>query len=816
LEDLVHDVRYGVRMLLRRPLFTLVAVLSLALGIGANTTIFTILNALLGATVPVEEPERLINVHTVDWENPGALTGVSLPNYEDYRDRNTLFEGLAAIVGASVNMIVGGGEPESVSAQVVSGNYFDVLGVPAALGRTFRPEEDQVPTPVVVLSYGLWENRFGSDPAIVGSQINIAGMPFDVIGVAAADFKGLRALGGENLVWIPMEMRNLVLSGNTAAYIDTRRGRFTQVIGRLREGMTIARARAEIQAIGAALQEEYPTDNVGREGEVSAYSPISPRQEEQYTRIGGLMMLVVGVVLLIACANVANLLLARAADREKEVSIRVALGAERGRLVRQLLTESVLLALCGAAVGMVIAYWGRDLLWAYRPPGLGGSVELGFDLRVFGFTMAVALFTGLLFGLAPALQASKPDLKTTLQEGGRRGSSGSNRHWLRSGLVVAEIALALATLIGAGLFVRSLRNAQAIDPGFERERLVLARLNLQSAGYTDGRGRQFFVELLDRLDALPGVDGAALQSGRLLGGGLPHTTMPESTNLNLPEGRGIHVHDIKVTPGYFATVGIPLLKGRLFDEFDRKDTRKVAVVNEATVQLFWSDRDPIGQRFRRTVEDWEYEVVGVVQDALIDLGRPAQPIIYTSTEQFYQPTVEVEVLAHDRPETTIADVRAVVRDIDPDLLLQGMRTIGDALDSALSAPRAGVRLLSVFGGLALLLALVGVYGVMSYNVAQRHHEIGIRIALGAGRTNVVGLVLKQGMTLVGLGITAGFGVALFALRLIQSMLWGVSAADPLTFAVVALFLLIAAFGATLIPALRVTGVDPLKAMRDEY
>lgn len=817
MENFVQDVRYGVRMLLRRPLFTAVAALSLALGIGANTTIFTILNALLSATVPVEAPHRLVNVHTVDWENPGALTGVSLPNYEDYRDRNKVFEGLVAMVGASVNMIVDDGEPQAVSAQVVTGNYFDVLGVPAALGRTFRPEEDQVPTPVVVLSHGLWENRFGADPAIVGGQVNIAGMPFDVIGVAAADFKGLRALAGENLLWIPMEMRDLVLSGNTGMYIDERRGRFTQVIGRLKDGRNIAEARAEVKAIGASLQEEYPTDNIGREGDVSMYSPISPNQQEQYTRIGSLTMLVVAVVLLIACANVANLLLARAADREKEVAIRVALGAERGRLVRQLLTESILLALLGAALGVLIAYWGRDVLWAYRPPNLGAAVvELGFDLRVFAFTLAVAVITGVLFGLAPALQASKPDLKTTLQEGGRRSSSGGNRAYLRSGLVVAEVALALATLIGAGLFLRSMHNAQAIDPGFEREHLVLGRLNLQSAGYSDGRGKQFYVELLERVQAMPGVDDAALQSGRLLGGGMPHTTMPESTNLNLPEGRGIHVNDVKVTPSYFATTGIALVKGRLFDDFDREDTHKVAVVNEATVRLFWSDREPVGQRFRRTVEDWNYEVIGVVEDALINLSRPPQPIIYTSINQFYQSTVEIEVRTRDQPEAVIGDLRAVVRDIDPDLLLRGVRTIGDTLDAALWAPRAGMNLLAMFGGLALVLALVGIYGVMSYSVNQRHHEIGVRIALGAGRANVIGLVLRQGMTLVGLGLVAGVGVALFSLRLIQSMLWGVSATDPLTFAVVASFLFAAAFVATLIPALRVTRVDPLKAMRDEY
>jgi putative ABC transport system permease protein len=684
------------------------------------------------------------------------------------------------------------------------------------VGRTFRPEEDQSPTPVVVLSHGLWQSRFGGDAGVVGSQVNIAGMPFDVIGVAAEEFKGLRALGGDDLVWIPMEMRNLVLSGNTGEYIDTRRGRFTQVIGRLKEDRTLAQARAEIQAIGASLQEEYPVDNIGREGEVSAYSPISPNQEEQYRRIGGLMMLVVSVVLLIACANVASLLLARAADREKEVALRVALGAERGRLIRQLLTESVLLALLAAGLGMLLAYWGRDLLWAYRPPNLGGSVQLGFDLRVLGFTMVVALVTGVVFGLAPALQASQPDLKSTLQEGGRRGSSGTSRPWLRSALVVVEVALALATLIGAGLFLRSLRNAQAIDPGFERERLVQARLNLQSAGYSDGRGEQFLIELLARLKALPGVEGAALQSGRLLGGGLPHTTMPESTNLNLPEGRGIHVHDVKVTPSYFATVGIPLVKGRLFDEFDRADTHKVAVVNEATVRLFWSDRDPLGQRFSRTVEDWDYEVIGVVADALIDLGRPPQPIIYTSTEQFYQSTIELHVRTAGEPEAAIADLRAVVRDIDPDLLLQGVDTIGERLDGSLWAPRTGMRLLGIFGGLALLLALVGVYGVMSYNVNQRHHEIGIRIALGAGRGHVVGLVLRQGMTLVALGVLAGFGVAFVALRLIASMLWGVSPADPLTFAAVASMLMAAAFVATMVPALRVTGVDPLKAMRDEY
>jgi len=816
MDNLIHDVRYSVRMALRRPLFTAVAALSLALGIGANTTIFTILNALLSATVPVEAPQRLLNVHTVDWENPEALTGVSLPNYEDYRDRSSTFSALAATVRASVNMIIDDGEPQRISAQVVTGNYFDVLGVPAALGRTFRPEEDELPTAVVVLSHGVWENRFGADSSIVGRQVNIAGMPFDVIGVAAAEFKGLRALGGEDLVWIPMEMRNLVLSGSTALYIDTRRGRFTQVIGRLQDGVSIEQARDEIKAIGASLQEEYPTDNIGRDGDVSAYSPISPNQEEQYRRIGGLMMLVVGVVLLIACANVANLLLARAAEREKEIGIRIALGAERGRLLRQLLTENILLALLGGALGVLLAYWGRDVLWALRPANLGAaSVELGFDLQVLAFTFAVALGTGIIFGLVPALQLSNPDLKTTLQDGGRRGSSGTNRAYLRSGLVVAEVALALATLIGAGLFVRSLRSAQTIDPGFERERLVLASINLQSAGYGEGRGKQFYVELLERLEAMGGVAGVSLQSGRLLGGGLPHTTMPESSAMNLPEGRGIHVQDIKVTPSYFGAVGIPLVKGRLFDDFDREDTRKVAVINEATVRLFWSDRDPIGQRFRRTVEDWDYEVVGVVQDALINLGRPAQPIVYTSTNQFYQSSVQIAVRTRDQPEAMIADVRAVVRDIDPNLLPQGLRTIGDRLDAALSAPRAGMNLLGLFGGIALVLAMVGIYGVMSYNVKQRRHEMGLRIALGASHGNVVGLVLKQGMTLVGLGVVAGLGVAFFALRLIRSMLWGVSPADPLTFAAVATFLLAVAFIANLIPALRVTRVDPLTAMRDE-
>jgi predicted permease len=633
-----QDLRYGFRMLTKSPGVTTAAVVSLALGIGANTTIFTAVDAVFLTALPVGGADRLAQVYTLEWEFPGLFTGVSFANYEDYRDEATTFDVLASIRPLPLNLIPDDGEPQQIAAQLVTANYFEVLGLQPQVGRYFLPEEDERPVPVAVLSHGIWESRFGSDPGVVGSAVNLGGIPFDVVGVAPPGFKGLDTLGDPDLIWIPMEMRSSVLTGLLARFFDLRRARFSQVIGRLADGVTVDQARAEIFAISTRLEEEYPIDNRARWGDVQLYSPLNRNQRDQFARAGGLMMAVVGLVLLIACANVANLLLARAADREKEIGIRIAMGADRTRLFRQLLTESLILALLGGVVGIGLAMIATRALWGIRPPTLGaGSLTLELDSGVLLFTLGISVVTGVLFGLVPALQASNPDLKSTLQEGGRRGSSGSNKALLRGGLVVAEVALAVVALVGAGLFIRSLDNAQATDPGFETERLALVQLNIGNAGYSEAEGRQFWDELLQRLGAVPGVEKASLQSGRLLGGGIPHTTFPEG--VDIAEGRGIHVNDIVVHPDYFETVGIDLIQGRLLTDLDRSGSALVAVINDATRRLFWPDENPIGRRFRRSAEDpaWVYEVVGMVDDATIDLAEGPEPVIYTPLDQFPQP-----------------------------------------------------------------------------------------------------------------------------------------------------------------------------------
>lgn len=531
-ERITQDLRFGFRMLVNQPMVSVVAVLSLALGIGANTTIFTVVNAVFLTPMPLEHPERLARIHTVEWEFPDRLTGVSYLNYEDYRDNNTTFSALAAFSQTSTNLVLAGGEPQQISAQLVTANFFDVLGVAPLLGRAFIADEDNRPTPVVVLSHGIWTRRFGADPQIVGRQVSVAKRPFTVIGVGPPGFKGIDAIAEADLVWMPLAMREFVMTGTLGQYFELRRARFSQVIGRLENGVTVEQADAEIHTIGKRIQEEYPADNGGREGTVRLYSPINENQRDQYTRAATLMMAVVGVVLLIACANVANLLLAKAADREKEIALRIVLGAKRGRLVRQLLTESLLVSLLAGGVGVMVAFWARDLLWAYRPPSLGEhAIDLGLDVRVLGFTTGISLLTGLVFGVIPALQASNPNLRQSLREGGRRSVSRSNKVVLRSALVIAELALALVALVGAGLFIRSVRAAQSVDPGFESERLLLTRLNVGNAGYSRAEGAGFYRELLERVAAVPGVEAASYSSGRILGGSIMHTTYAEGIEI---------------------------------------------------------------------------------------------------------------------------------------------------------------------------------------------------------------------------------------------------------------------------------------------
>jgi putative ABC transport system permease protein len=828
MDTLIQDIRYGVRMLLKRPTITAIAVTSLALGIGANTTIFTMIRAVFLSPIPVADSSTLVEIYTEDVRGTSfQFAPTSFMNARDMREQNTVLSGMATFMPiGGVAFRIEGDEAaaQSIPAQMVTGDYFDVLGVEAAAGRLFSypmAEDERLGAhPEVVISHGLWERLFGGSSDAINATVMLNNYPFTLVGVAAEGFKGTQSVGNPDQIWVHVSMREQLLPPNFVRFLDQRRPLMTQNIGRLAPRVTLEQAQSEFTNIAARLAEEFPEDNEGRTATLVPFSPVNPNQRGQFAGAGTLMMAVVGLVLLIACANVANLLLARAVEREKEIALRVALGAERGRLVRQLLTESVLLALMGGLVGLIIAFWSRDLLWSFRPPFLpDNSVDLSLDGGVLLFTLGVALATGVVFGLVPSLQASSPDLKTTLQEGGRRGTSGTSKAWLRSSLVVAEIALALITLVGAGLFVRSMQNAQQIDPGFDTENLFVFFINTTTAGYDLAQSDQFFDELLQRTRAMPGVEEAALSQNFPLGGGFLRSVFPEGKTMD-PDATVLTTTN-PVSPGYFRTMGIPVLRGRDFDSTDDESGPWVAIVNEAMAERFWPGEQVLGQRYTFFADPGEpyyqqpIEIVGVVENKLLNLGQPAQPIVYMPYKQWMGPGWTVNVRTAGDPSAVIGAVQGLVREIDANVPVNALTTVEDNLAQQLWAPRMGAAMLSIFGLLALGLAMVGIYGVMANSVDQRVHEMGIRMALGAGRGQVVGLIVRQGMTLVGAGVAAGLIAAVALSRFVENMLFDMGAFDPVTFAVVAGGLLVIALAAIYLPARRLTRLDPAIALRTD-
>jgi putative ABC transport system permease protein len=822
METLIQDLRYGFRTLLKSRGFTLIAVISLALGIGANTTIFTLVNAVFLQAIPVRDPARVMSIYTTDEKNKGGFNDfmpTSYPNFEDYRDQNTTFEGMSAFTGVPLSLS-GSGEPEQLFGLIVSGNYFDMLGAAPALGRAFLQEEDRTPGthPVVVLSHGLWARRFGSDPGIIGRTLTLNGQAFTVIGVARQGFKGTNTLGGPAL-WVPMMMHPQLLTGFFAENFNDRRALMFNMQGRLKPGVSREQALAELQTIGRRLEQEYPTPNKGRNITLLpvTQTTIHPAQRRAFVLAGGLLMTVVGLVLLIACANVANLLLARATARRKEIAIRLSLGAGRARLVRQLLTESLLLSLLGGGAGLLIAAWGRDLLLFFRPPQFQPeNLDLSLDGAVLGFTLAVSLLTGLMFGLAPALQASRQDLAVELKDRtsqpGRRGG----RVNLRGLLVVGQVALSLISLIGAGLFLRSLRNTQGIDPGFETKNLLSLNFDLGAQGYDVARGRDYHRRVLDEVGSLPGVRAAALSTMPLLGGGgFMRTVFPEGQEPSTG-AVGQFVFTDAVSVSSLETQGVALLRGRGLTEMDREGAPRVVVVNEAMAERFWKGADALGRRFKFFGDESFAEVVGVAENTKVfTLGEDAQPIAYIPVLQAYEPAMVLNVRTDGDPAPLMDSVRRRVQALDPSMPLTNVQTVSDAIRQTLWAPRMGAGLLAIFGGLALVLAAVGLYGVMSYSVGQRTHEFGIRMALGARRRDVLHLVLRQGMTLVGAGVALGLLAALGVTHLVAAFLVGVSAVDPVTFAGIPLLLSAVALLAGYLPARRATRVDPMIALRYE-
>jgi predicted permease len=820
-----QDARYALRMLAKNPAFSAIAILSLALGIGANTTIFTVVNAILLNPLPVKDISRVVELDTVDTKTRVTTAnttklGMSYQNFQDYAKENQIFSGLSCTVGPLPLTWSNGAEAKQVQGQMVSANYFDMLGLRSATGRFFLPDEDTKPggNNVAVLSHSLWTNKFGSDPTIVGKILTLNATPYTVVGVAPHGFKGAFTLGSSEQVWVPISMYPQVLAGFFKDNFNTRRFLATVLVGRLKDGISIGSAEASLKTVASHLETTYPTDNAGRSVALTplAEAAVGVNQRGQFTLAGGLMMGIVGVVLLIACVNLANLLLAQAARREKEIGVRAAMGASRGRVVQQLLTESVVLALISAAVGLAIAYGGRAVLWSLRPSFIGDAdIDISFDSHVLFFTLSIALLTAVFIGVAPAIKAAKPNLTEVLKVGGRGGTVAWTSNPFRSLLVVMEIALALVALIGAGLFVRSMQNAQRIDPGFESKNLFVMAFDLGALHYDEGRGQQFYRLAIERAQTSPGVESATVASILPFGGGFSRTVFPEGQD-ETSGYRGTLTQLDSVAPNFFQTLRVPLISGREFTDSDRANTKKVVIANEAMAKHFWPNENAVGKRFHFFGEHELREIVGVVRNTVVNaIGEEPQPVAFLPLTQDYSPFITLQVRTSGRPEAVISTVRGQVQSLDTNLAITNVNTIEELISQGLWAPRMGAGLLAVFGGLALVLAVVGVYGVLSYSVNQQTREIGIRMAMGAQSGRVLGLVVGQGMKLAVVGLALGLAGAFAATRILASLLFGVSAHDPLTFVGVTLVLATAAVLACYIPARRATKVDPIIALRYE-
>jgi predicted permease len=837
LEDLWQDLRYGVRMLVKNPGFTLVVALTLALGIGANTAIFGLVDAALLRPLPVvASPGQLVMV----MRGADAWATISYPDFGVLRERNEVLSSLALYTQAQISF-GNGAHSEVVLGSLVSANYFDTLGIKPALGRTFLPEEDHTPGahPVVVLSHSFWRSRFNSDPALIGRTIVLNNRRFTVVGVAPAGFDGETPPMKVNL-WAPAMMTTTMMMSMPGEQqipqdllSDRRHERFS-AIGRLKHGVSIAQAQAALETINRQLEQANPIPPEQRFDPNADRSIrlIHPRGivisniREMAVTATRLLAAIVITVLLIACANVANLLLARASTRRKEIAVRQALGATRLRLIRQLLTESVLLALAGAAAGLLLAYWINQLLMAFKPPfpsAFTFTLDLSLDGRTFGFTLLLAVATGLIFGLVPALQASRPDVVPALKDESGAEGARARRLNFRSALVVTQIALSLALLISTGLFLRSLSYAQQVDLGFKPENVLEATFNLRLQGYTEARGREFYQQIVERLERLPGAQSACVTNQLPLGFvALGSSVVPEGREI--PPNERPFASSFAVGSRYSETIGTPLLRGRDFNAQDTINSTKVAIVSEKLARRLWPEikdlGEALGKRLRAGAPDpITCEVIGVAKDSknniFNSIDREPEPTIYRPFAQNYSSSASVVVRATGDPRGLIPAVRREVAALDENLPAQDLQPLSETTGLATWSARTGAVALSFFGLIGLTLAGVGIYGVMSYSVARRTREMGLRMALGAQARDVMKLVVKQGLRLTLIGTIIGLMLAVAVTRLIASLLFGVTATDPATFAGVALFLIVVALLACYLPARRATKIDPMTALRHE-
>src|SRR6266516_1540062 len=805
--DLWQDLRYALRTLTKNPAFTSIAIVAIALGIGANTVIFSAVNAVLLRPLPFKNPEQLVMV----WENATHLgfpnNTPAPPNFLDWQKQNTVFTGMAAMAERSFNL-TGVGEPERLDGRRVSANLFDLLGVPALLGRTFVPDDDRAGAHVVLLSYSLWQRRFGSDPNIIGRAVTLNGQSYTVIGVMP---RGVHLPGYGNWndqLWVPIAFTNEEITERGTHFLD--------VIERIKSGITLKQAQAEMETIAARLAKEYPKYNT-RIG-----ATVTPLHEEIVGDIKPALLVLlgaVGFVLLIACSNVANLLLARAAVREKEIALRLALGASRTRLMRQFLTESVLLALLGGGFGLLLAFAGTRVLKTFVPATVLQAQTINIDAKVVVFTALIALVTGIVFGLAPAMHASHSNLNESLKEGGRDSAAGRKGNRLRGLLVIGEVAVSFILLIGAGLLINSFLHLRNLDPGFRTDHLLTMKVDLSELKYPDGERRSlFFEEVLRRIRVLPGVQSAAVA------GNLPFTYNGDSATIaveGIPDPPPDQWPDViyrAIGPGYFSTMGIPIARDRDFTDQDKGDSKKVVVISEKTAQHYWPGQDPIGKRLKpgATNSDvpWR-EVIGVVKDVRQNdfIAQPKMQMYFSYRQMKDLAANALVVRTSVEPMSLTTSVRNAIWAVDKDQPVADIDTMDHVVSEAIARQRFSMLLLGSFAALALVLAAVGIYGVMSYSVAQRTHEIGIRIALGAQRGDVVGMTMKQGLKLVGVGLLIGLASAFVLTRVMASLLFGISPTDPATFASICVVILGVAGLASYIPALRATNVDPIVALQ---
>jgi predicted permease len=841
--DLWQDLRYAARMLRRQPAFTAAAVLTLALGIGANTAIFSLVNATLLQRLPVADRERLMYVHR------GDIGGVfSYPLYRALRDDSHVFDGFAAWGGIAVSLNTGVAT-DLVNGVIVTGNFFDVLGITAGRGRLLSPSDDVTPGahPVAVVSHDLWRTRFGSRPDIVGQEVRLNRDVFTVVGVTPAGFPGPQ-LGSPRHLYVPMMMQTIVrpagggYSGEQNADLLSERRRRTggeQVyipswlfgLGRLKPGVGVEQARAELAAVATTYERSVGTSVPPQRIMLVPMDAGDPRQRQRLQATALLLGGVVATVLLIACANIANLLLARSASRRRELAVRLAVGASRARLVRQLLTESVLLSCIGGAIGLGLA-WALVQSFQAAPPPAGAlplTVDFSVDRRVLVFSLVLSVLTGIVFGVVPALRASRPGLVPALKNASAESEERGRRFSLQKTLVIVEVALSMLLLIPAGLFVRSLQAARAVDPGFDVEKLVAVPLNLGVLRYTRASGHEFFRQVVERVTGLPGVEEASVARVPLLRGrGRIAGLMVEgrqgySEEFVFSEGTGVATDDPTrintnvVGPGLFATLRVPLVGGRDFSDQDVEGRPPVAIVNETAAALHFGGANPLGRRvsFDGPKGPWR-EIVGVVRNSkYAALGEGPLAVAYIPLAQNLQSGMTLYVRTSIPPASLIGSLRREIQALEPNLPVPDVRTMTDTIAASLYAARMGAWLLAVFGGLALLLAAVGIYGVLAFSISRRTREMGIRLALGAETRNVFGLVVRDGMLLVGAGIVLGLAGGVAGARSLGSFLYVVPTSDLPTFAVMTGILTAVALAACVIPARRAMRVDPMTALRHE-